>query len=84
MRCERLADWQSAIQQTGSLRYESEITLTGQVLGSPNYISPEQAYGKEPVGVPTDLYSLGATLHFMISGVRPPTTPTHNEIIRKI
>ncbi len=32
-----LAGWQPANRQTGSLRYEKDLTVTGQVLGTPNY-----------------------------------------------
>jgi eukaryotic-like serine/threonine-protein kinase len=51
---------------------ESELTLTGQTLGSPAYIAPEQAFGRvSEVDARSDIYSLGAVLYHLITG-RPP------------
>lgn len=46
------------------------ITRTGEVMGTAQYISPEQATGK-PAGPASDIYSLGVVAHEMLSGTRP-------------
>jgi eukaryotic-like serine/threonine-protein kinase len=46
------------------------LTSTGQFIGTPGYLSPEQALGR-PVGPPTDIFGLGAVLAFAASGNGP-------------
>jgi serine/threonine-protein kinase len=46
-------------------------TLQGQIMGTPAYMSPEQATGRLDVGPASDIYSLGATLFHLLTGQAP-------------
>jgi hypothetical protein len=47
------------------------LTMTGASMGTPHYISPEQADGKKDIDLRADIYSLGCTLYHMLSGEPP-------------
>jgi tRNA A-37 threonylcarbamoyl transferase component Bud32/outer membrane biosynthesis protein TonB len=53
-----------------SLTGDPELTATGMVLGSPSYMSPEQASGEDS-GPAADLWALGATLYYAVEGEPP-------------
>ncbi len=59
------------------------MTSTGQVLGTPNYMSPEQVKGRTLDGR-SDLFSLGVCLYEMLTGERPFTGENVTTIIYKI
>lgn len=63
-------------------RSESHLTVTGEVLGSPGYISPEQAQGTA-IDARSDIYSLGATFYHLLTGKLPFDAPTPVAMILK-
>lgn len=59
---------------------DMDLTSTGIFLGSPNYVSPEQAQGHTVDGR-TDIYSLGCMLHEMLTGTKPYVSDSVIEIV---
>ncbi|MBE7463787.1 MAG: serine/threonine protein kinase [Planctomycetes bacterium] len=58
---------------------DERVTQTGLAVGTPYYISPEQAQGYENVDVRADIYSLGATLYHLATGQLP--FPDENAVV---
>jgi serine/threonine protein kinase len=59
---------------------ESDLTSTGIFLGSPNYVSPEQADGVKIDGR-ADIYSLGCIFYEMLTGKKPYTSDSIIDIV---
>jgi tetratricopeptide (TPR) repeat protein len=60
------------------------LTLTGQVIGTPGYMSPEQATAKRDIGPATDIYSLGALLYQLVTGRAPFAGETPTAVLRQV
>jgi serine/threonine-protein kinase len=62
----------------------SRLTETGLSIGTPHYMSPEQAMGDRELDARSDVYSLGAMLYEMLVGEPPYTGPTAQAIVAKV
>jgi len=69
-----------AVTQAGGAR----ITQTGLSLGTPGYMSPEQAMGERTITARSDIYSLRAVTYEMLSGEPPFTGPTVQAVVARI
>jgi eukaryotic-like serine/threonine-protein kinase len=69
-----------AVEQAGGQR----MTQTGLSLGTPQYMSPEQAMGERNVDARTDMYALGAVTYEMLVGEPPFTGPTTQAIVARV
>lgn len=61
-------------------KLDKELGYEGMVLGTPDYIAPEQAMGKDDVDYRADIYSLGATFYHMLTG-RPMYEGTPSRVM---
>jgi serine/threonine-protein kinase len=60
------------------------VTQAGAILGSPSYMSPEQACGRSDVDQRTDVWALSVMLYEAIAGVRPFDGPNYNALLSAI
>jgi Tol biopolymer transport system component len=69
-----------AVQQAGGQR----MTQTGLSLGTPQYMSPEQAMGERNIDARTDIYAIGAVTYEMLAGDPPFTGSSVQAIVAKV
>ncbi|HEY2896084.1 MAG TPA: protein kinase [Gemmatimonadaceae bacterium] len=62
----------------------NRMTETGMSLGTPQYMSPEQAMGERELDARTDIYALGCVTFEMLAGEPPFTGPTAQSIVAKV
>ncbi|RMH63147.1 MAG: serine/threonine protein kinase [Calditrichaeota bacterium] len=62
---------------------DSKLTMTGLIVGTPAYMSPEQAHG-DPLNPQSDIYALGILLYEMLTGIKPFYGSNNTEILAKI
>ncbi|MDC3962777.1 serine/threonine protein kinase [Polyangium jinanense] len=63
---------------------ERHVTIAGEVLGSPDYMSPEQARGEANIDHRTDVWTYSVLLYETITGRRPFDAPNYNALIAAI
>jgi serine/threonine-protein kinase len=82
------ADGTPKITDFGLARHvqdEAGITQKGMLLGTPSYMAPEQAQGRQRViGPAVDIYALGATLYELLTGRPPFLGETTSEIVQQV
>jgi Tol biopolymer transport system component len=62
----------------------TRMTETGMSLGTPHYMSPEQAMGERTLDARSDIYALGCVVYEMVSGEPPHSGPTAQAIVAKV
>ena len=63
---------------------DATITHTGQLIGTPMYMSPEQATGRLELDHRTDIYSLGLVLYELLILNRPLVAPSREGVLRQV
>jgi len=77
-----VADFGIALAVTAAA--DQRVTHTGFAVGTPDYMSPEQAAGERTLDARSDVYSLACVLYEMLAGEPPYTGPTAQSLIAKV
>lgn len=78
------SDGQAKLADFGIARpVDSNLTIAGSMLGTPNYMSPEQVKCTD-VSTKSDLFAIGIVLYEMLTGVKPFAGPDVSTILRNV
>jgi eukaryotic-like serine/threonine-protein kinase len=72
------------VKLAGESSADNHLTQAGAVLGSPEYMSPEQARGRDDLDHRTDIWSFCVVLYEALAGVTPFAAPNYNALLRSI
>ncbi|MBN1606411.1 MAG: protein kinase [Polyangiaceae bacterium] len=72
------------IAKVGAASHDGKLTGVGVVLGSPEYMSPEQAQGIEDIDERTDVWSFSVVLYEAVTGNVPFSKPNYNALMQSI
>lgn len=81
------ADGTPKLADLGIAKHESDtgtmVTMAGEIIGTPAYMSPEQLMDSHRIDARADIYSLGVVLYEMLAGIRPNRDSTAIELLAK-
>ena len=81
------ADGTPKLADLGVAKFDDDrktmVTMTGMVIGTPAYMSPEQLMDSHRIDARADIYSLGIVLYEMLAGTRPNSNSTAVELLAK-
>jgi eukaryotic-like serine/threonine-protein kinase len=80
----KLIDFGIAKLKTAQAGQTKNLTVAGMLMGTPEYMAPEQAYSADKVDVRADLYAVGVMLYEMLSGEPPASANDPRVLILKI
>src|SRR5947209_19352288 len=60
---------------------DAKLTIQGTILGSPQYMAPEQALGKDKLDARTDVYGVGGLAYYLLTGQAPFPRETPMEMM---
>jgi len=81
--CPKILDFGVA-KLTDPRATDHKLTAAGAVVGSPEYMSPEQARGQDDVSASTDIWSMCVVLYETVTGSAPFTAANYNALLRSI